>query len=220
MDSSETQTAPSRATDRILQGLSTLAALLDRTINEVRALEDDFHKRAKQSVQEAEAALQSQAAHHLEGVVTEARTKLEERFASKVSELSSQWEEERNRLNAELSKMTQNAVQWEAERARLNGELERLARVQAATQAEAEKAIIAMKASSAGTKNSKRGPSANNETLTQEMDRVDRLIKEISEFIEDPAADLSMVIRKNVERAGLESYLKGIRFALSGNDSN
>jgi hypothetical protein len=116
--------------------------------------------------------------------------------------------------------MTQNAVQWEAERARLNGELERLARVQAATQAEAEKAIIAMKASSAGTKNSKRGPSANNETLTQEMDRVDRLIKEISEFIEDPAADLSMVIRKNVERAGLESYLKGIRFALSGNDSN
>jgi hypothetical protein len=43
----------------------------------------------------------------------------------------------------------------EGERARLSGELERMSRVQAATQAEAEKAIMAMKASSTAAKNAK-----------------------------------------------------------------
>jgi hypothetical protein len=32
--------------------------------------------------------------------------------------------------------------------------------------------------------------------------------------MEDPDIELSTVVRKNVERAELESYLKGIRFAL------
>ena len=40
-----------------------------------------------------------------------------------------------------------------------------------------------------------------------------------SPLIEDPAAELSVVIRKNVERADMESYLKGIRYVLNGNGS-
>jgi hypothetical protein len=38
------------------------------------------------------------------------------------------------------------------------------------------------------------------------------LIQEISKVVEDPETELSVVIRKNVERAELESYLRGLRF--------
>jgi hypothetical protein len=196
MDSATKTPQGARVTDRVVEALSTLAALLDRTINEVKTLDSDFQNRIMQAVHDTEASLQSQAAQHVENAKAE-------------------WEAERTRLNAELTRISQAAAEWETERSRLTGELERLARVQAATQAEAEKAFAAAKAavSSAAKQTS---ASANTEALTKEMDRVQGLIKEISTIIEDPATELSFVIRKNVERAELESYLKGIRFALNG----
>jgi chromosome segregation ATPase len=206
------------ATDRVLEALSTLAALLDRTINEVKGVEPDFQSRLLQAVHEAEETTQRQAAHRLETALTETRGKLEQQFSSRIAELTGRWEEERNRLHAELSKMSQNSAQWETERARLNGELERLARVQAATQAEAEKAVLAMRAASAAAKNAKT-TSVDRDALNAEVQRVEVLIKEISELIENPTSELSTVIRKNVERAELESYIKGIRFALADHNS-
>ena len=62
----------------------------------------------------------------------------------------------------------------------------------------------------------KPGASVSTGALTKEIERVEGLIKEISDLIENPSTELSTVIRKNVERAELESYLKGIRFALNG----
>jgi Tfp pilus assembly protein PilP len=214
METSKTLQIP-RGTDRVLEALSTLAALLDRTINEVKGLDSDFQNRLTQSVREAEASFQSLAAQNLEVALADARAKLEEEFRTRIAELSTQWDDERGRLNSELSKTSQTIVQWETERSRLMGELERMSRVQAATQAEAEKAIMAMKAASAAAKNSK-GISINGEVLNTEIERVEGLVKQISSVIEDPAAELSTVIRKNVERAELESYLRGIRFALNG----
>ena len=216
MDAATKMPQETRATDRVLEALSTLAALLDRTINEVRSMEGDFQKRVLQAVHDSETSVQSKAAEHLEASLTEARSKLEEQFSSRIAELSTQWNDERNRLNAELGKMAQTSAQWETERARLNGELERIARVQAATQAEAEKAILAMKAATTSAKNAK---SANSEALNSEIEGVEARIKEITALIEDPASELSTVIRKNVERAELESYVKGIRYALSNGNS-
>ena len=212
-------TATKPQASRAIEALSTLAALLDRTINEVKVLDSDFQKRLLQAVHETEASLQGQAAQHLEEALKETRTKLEEHFTNKVAELSAQWEEERNRLNGELSKMVQTTAEWEAERARLNGEIERLSRVQAATQAEAEKAITAMKTASASATSAKAGPSVNSEALTTEIGRIEDAINQISALIENPATELSTVIRKNVERAELESYLKGIQFAVNGGAS-
>jgi len=205
-----------RGADRVLEALSTLAALLNRTINEVQGLDADFQTRLTQTVQDAQTAFQTQAAQELETTLAGARAKLEEEFRARIAELSTQWDVERGRLNTELSKTTQTTVQWETERSRLMGELERMSRVQAATQAEAEKAIMAMKAATASTKNAKSGISVNGEALNSEIARVEGAIKEISNLIEDPSAELSIVIRKNVERAELESYLRGIRFALNG----
>jgi chromosome segregation ATPase len=210
MDTATKSPQEARPTDRILAALATLAALLDRTINEVHSVDSAFQKRIAEAVQETEESLQSQAAHRLEEVLTSTRAKLETQFNKRIEELSTEWEAERERLHAELGRITQTTAQWEAERSRLNGEIERLARVQAATQAEAEKAIMAMKAVTSSRPNA----SANSEALSKEIARAEDLIQQISAVIDDPSVELSIVIRKNVERAELDSYLKGIRFAI------
>jgi hypothetical protein len=161
-----------RATDRVVEALSTLAALLDRSINEVKTLDSDFQNRLLQAVHDTEASLQRQAAQHLEAALAEDRRKLEEQFNAKTGELMARFEAERNRLNAEIK--------------RLN----------------AEKATA--------------GPALMSETLAKEVERVEGLIKQISALMEDSSTDLSTVIRKNVEKSELESYLRGIRFALHG----
>jgi len=50
------------------------------------------------------------------------------------------------------------------------------------------------------------------EAFAGEVARVERLIQAISQIVEDPDTELSVVIRKNAERAELESYVKGLRF--------
>src|SRR5437762_9190080 len=99
MDTATTKTPQgARATDRVLEALSTLAALLDRSINEVKTLDSDFQNRILQAVHETEASLQSQAAQHLDEALSETRRTLEEQFKSRVAELSAEWASERERL--------------------------------------------------------------------------------------------------------------------------
>jgi hypothetical protein len=40
------------------------------------------------------------------------------------------------------------------------------------------------------------------------------MIAEVTQMIDDPATELSTVIRKNVERAELDAYMKGILFSM------
>jgi len=58
------------------------------------------------------------------------------------------------------------------------------------------------------------GKGGNTDAISAEVVRVQQMIQEISERIEDPATDLSTVIRKNVERAELNAYLKGIQYSM------
>jgi chromosome segregation ATPase len=204
-----------RATDRVLDALSTLAELLDRSINEVKALDSDFHNRLLQAVHDTESSIQDQAAQHLQTALAETRAKLEDQFTAKMAELSAGWDAERGRLNTELERLSKTAAQWETERKRLNGEIERLAQMQAATQAQAEKAMAAAKAAATTTAKPGGAPAVS-EALTKEIDRVEGLIHQIAALMDDASTDLATVIRKNVEKAELESYLKGIRFALNG----
>ena len=204
-----------RATDRVLQALSTLAALLDRSIREVQTLDSDFQDRILQAVHDTEASLQSQSAQHLEQALSETRAQLEERFKQTIADMSAEWEAERTRLNGELNRLTQASAQWEAERARLNGELASLAQVQAATLAEAERALAAKAAAAAAPVSSVNST----EAIKAEVDRIEGLIQQIVSLMDDATTNLSVVIRKNVEKAELESYLRGIRFALNGSNS-
>ena len=181
METAARKSAEGHSTDRVLQALATLAALLDRTINEMKSIDSEFQERLLQAVHDTEASLQSQTAKHLEAATVD-------------------WEAERNRLNSALERTAQMGAEWEAERGRLNGEIERLQSALAVAQAH--------KAIEATTE-----PPANTAALSQEIERVESVIKEISAIIENPATELSTVIRKNVERAELEAYLKGIRYA-------
>ncbi len=215
MDTTSKTPQEPRAADRLLEALSTLAALLDRTINEVKSLDSDFQSRILQAVHETELSLQSQAAQHLDAAVNETRAKCEEELKNRMAKISGEWEAERDRLNSEISRLTQAVASWETERGRLTAELAQLARVQAATQIEAEKAFAAAKAATANI--ARPGSTTSDlDLLSKEMERVQGVIKEITALIEDPATELSAVIRKNVERAELESYLKGLRFAVNG----
>ena len=48
-----------RGTDRVVEALVTLGALLDRVIKEVKGLDSDFQKRILAAVHETEASVQS-----------------------------------------------------------------------------------------------------------------------------------------------------------------
>jgi len=50
--------------------------------------------------------------------------------------------------------------------------------------------------------------------IDEEVKRVEDLTAEIAKLIDDPETELATVIRKNVERAALDAYLKGILFSL------
>ena len=54
----------------------------------------------------------------------------------------------------------------------------------------------------------------NSETIDAEVARVQEMIIGIAHLIDNPDTELSTVIRKNVERAELDAYLKGILFSL------
>lgn len=58
------------------------------------------------------------------------------------------------------------------------------------------------------------GAGVNAETISAEVARVEGLLTQIIAIIDDPDTELSTVIRKNVEKAELDSYLKGILFAI------
>ena len=178
MDTASRKSTGGRSTDRVLEALATLAALLDRTINEMKSVDSEFQERLLQAVHDTEASLQSQTVQHLEAA-------------------SAEWETERARLNSALERTAQMGAEWESERGRLNAEIERLQSALAVAQAHKE---IEKSAE----------PPANSAALTKEIERAENLIKEISTVIDDPATSLSAVIRKNVERAELESSLRGI----------
>jgi hypothetical protein len=289
-----------RSTDRLLEALATLAALLDRTINEVKSLDGDFQSRLLQAVHDAETSLQSQAAQHLEQAIVETgdkvrreltdkftvevnkirtefetereqlageltrsaeaaallesecarlsgeldrvqreaqseiqeaqqaahhfeqaiietadkvRQELTEKFTAEVKRLQVEYEGERERLGRELTRSAESAAKLEAECSRLNGELERVREESRNEIQKAQESALAAAAAAAASSNGK-GLSA---AINDEIARAENRLREVVAIIDDPATELSTVIRKNVERSEIESYLKGIQFVVTSN---
>lgn len=122
-------------------------------------------------------------------------------LADAVDRVRTELTEERDRLSRQLDELLHSAAQWDSERDRLKEE----ARVAAAAK---DKAMAEAKVSVQST--------VANESLQTEVHRVEESIRTISAIIDAPESELSLVIRKNVERAELEAYLKGIKFAVTG----
>jgi hypothetical protein len=58
------------------------------------------------------------------------------------------------------------------------------------------------------------GAGLSSETINAEIARVETHLSQVMAIIDDPETELATVIRKNVEKAELDSYLKGILFSL------
>ena len=140
-------------------------------------------------LQDAQQAAESVAAAH------------KNEIADAVDRVRTELTEERDRLNRQLDELLHSAAQWDSEREKLKEE----ARTAIAAR---DKAMSEAKVSGQS--------SVANESLQSEVHRVEELIRSISAIIDAPETELSLVIRKNVERAELESYLKGIKFAATG----
>ena len=202
-----------RSTDRLIEALSTLAALLDRTISEVKTLDSDFQNRLLQAVHDTESSLQQQAAEHLQRALQDADLKIrmqireemqgdiEREMKAAVGDLQEELTREREKLTAAIERAASVTSEWERERASLQQECERMA--QELQQARALPPPVTQAPVPAALAD-----------CSAEMERVETILRQVTELIDNPATDLSTVIRKNVERAELEAYLKGMRFAL------
>lgn len=342
-ESMNTVTKPSqpRTTDTLRQALATLAALMDRAINEVNVLDSEFQERVLQAVHDTEESLQKQASDHLQLAIEESAQKtraqvteefrgelqrLEDQAARANQELAASREEhlrdmgdteeaaaialdrqvsravervrselttESDALRAEIERLNQSLAENKAEfhrvasekegaladaadnlrkqlgqataesertrhqlaeaenliaankselgrelgeaaervRAELTPERDRLARqvdellhAAAAWDSERERFQREIKSATAtadqavttARRELAMTHSGATEALEAEVARVEQMIQAISAIIDAPETELSLVIRKNVERAEFESYLRGIRFAVTG----
>jgi hypothetical protein len=207
----ETATKPlqgPRPADKVLEALATLAALLDRTINEVKNLDGDFQSRLMQAVHDTEASLQAQTAQHVEQARQEVRDELTSKFQTdlqaSLDKLNGDFETERARFDKELKHAVDAAAQLESERSGLIVEVQRVKDEAAAATAKAAAAV--------STPVQAVLPAG----LEEEVARSESKLQEVLKIIDDPATELSTVIRKNVEKSEIEAYLRGMRFAITG----
>ena len=215
-----------RSTDRIMEALATLAALLDRTINEVKTLDGEFQSRLMEAVHKTEESLQAQTAEYVELTREEVHQELSRRFQSELQtaldtlrsdfqtereRLSSEFNTERERLNKELRFAADASSELQLERSKLIAEVQRLKESAAAererVRAEAEASIASATSAYVSSSSARQLPQ-------EEIVQIEQKLAGIVKVIDDPTTELSVVIRKNVEKLELEAYLKGLRYAV------
>jgi hypothetical protein len=85
---------------------------------------------------------------------------------------------------------------------------------------ELERRLLSVQSDLNRTRQEMNGKAANGDdkarTILKEAARIEARIRGMQEMATDPEADLSEVVRTSVERAQMESYLDGLRFAIDG----
>lgn len=210
-----------RSTDRVLEALATLAALLDRSMNEVRALDVDYQARLSDAVHKTEASMQAQATQLVEQARNEVRDELTQKFEaelkSAMESLRAEFQKERERLgfeteaerekfNKEIHQATGAMSELQAEKSKLSSELQS---VKESSEAEIKRVKAEAEAAVASAVSS----AIPQQSAGDEIARVEAKLAAVIQLVEDPSTELSVVIRKNVEKLELEAYLKGLRFA-------
>jgi hypothetical protein len=131
-----------------------------------------------------------------------------------MDRVRSELTEERDRLRQRLDQVLNASAQIESERNRLRDECQQSRRLLAQANSEQARLQAELEQTGAPAVSSGGKSAIDVDALHTEVDRVERLIQSMSRLIEDPGTELSIVIRKNAERAELESYLRGIRFSI------
>jgi hypothetical protein len=212
-----------RSTDRIMEALATLAALLDRTMNEVRTMESELQLRVLEAVQKKEESLQAETEAYVKAVRQEVHEELTQRSQSQLTaaleiaqsgfqtereRLRTEFDTEKELLGKELQLATGAASELQADRLRLMADLQRI-REEANVEIDRVREEARIAAAAAVSSSAPAQP-------VDEIARTERKLAELISLIEDPMTELSVVIRKNVEKLELEAYLMGLRYAVSG----
>jgi hypothetical protein len=203
-----------RPTDRVNQTVAALARLLDQMMNDIQVLDSE--------IQEQESAHERTLAEADEGAAIALDMQISNALNRLRAELTEQWDAERavlvgdrNRAQQRLADVASDHERQLAEatnnlRSQLAEEIEGLRR----QLEEAQQTSAAAEVAASTRVSSKVG-----EAVQAEIVRVEGMILEISQIVDSPQTDLSIVIRKNVERAELQSYLRGLRFISSSNSN-
>jgi chromosome segregation ATPase len=196
-----------RATDRLTQTVAALARLLDQTMNDIQAADAEFQDQI----------------HDLAADRDRQRLEMEQ-----LQDAATEWESERTRLLADFDRSNILLEQAKSDHDRALAETDEAASIalemQIATAVErvraeltakwnAERESLIAERDRAQQRLADAVPApADSAAIDAEVARVEEMIHAISHVVENPDTELSIVIRKNVERAELESYLRGLRF--------
>jgi chromosome segregation ATPase len=174
--------------------------------------------KAQASIQSLEVAARAPnpSDHKLEQIKQE-KEDLEDRFQA----AQDAWDAARRRLEEQLQRTSENRDRVSSEVVdQLRQQYED--RLQEAIRQKTELAKELQTASSTLESERQRLAAAHEHTpsqmdtahITAEVKRVEGLIEQIVKIIDNPDTELATIIRKNVEKAELDSYLKGILFSI------
>ncbi len=145
-----------------------------------------------------------------------------------LEEAQQSWEKQKSRLESEISQLKEQlqrlsetsdrASQGVVDQLRQQYEQRLQEAIREKTQLAAElKTASALLETERGRLSAAQkggGADLDRTSIDKEVSRVESQINEIVAIIENPTSELSTVIRKNVEKAELDSYLRGILFTL------
>jgi chromosome segregation ATPase len=171
-------------------------------------------ERARAQLAEETAALRKQLEMEHSRVLAETKKSLTAAFdkdkSAAVDRVRAELTRERDGLRLEVERLNKAAVEWQSEQKKLTVLVENLNRQIVESNAEIQRLA-------SDTSKGKAAPGAvAAEVLLEEIARVEKVLEKMSALIKNPGTELSVVMRTNVERNELESYLRGIRFSLFG----
>ena len=202
--------------DRLRQSLAEVENEKAALVQSEKAAIDNAQKEGADAVERLRAELEAEKAllrRHAEEDLAELLTELDDSkvllteaqsaYAGVVSQLKESERKndellvERDELREQLEQAADVFAQKEIERQQLKDEYDRTSR-------------ILDEATRPGNS------VETTELVVAEEVRIEEIIRDLSSVIDDPTTELSAVIRKTVERAQLDFYLKGLRFSATG----
>ena len=186
---------------------------LEKQLRESEEARGKLERELKKTQQTLEQAAQAAAAYPADGALSEEVSRLKKEL--------DQIQEERKRLVlrlAETSDLVSADVvrdlrqQFEGRMQELVLENTQLA--ERVKDAASQMDVVYVKAADGSGDNGYVVSTLASSVIDEEIKRIEELTAEIARLIDDPETELATVIRKNVERAGLDAYLKGILFSL------
>jgi hypothetical protein len=231
-----------QSAEHLAKNVAALARLLDQTMADIQGLNPEFDERLTETTNTLQTRFEherGQLRSELERMRQAAaeweaeRTRLVADY-EQASRLLEETRHEHNRALAEsdeaasiaLERQIASAVdraraellaRWDLERAHLvaerNRAQQRLAEAAAEHEVELAEAVESVRTKLQQELDHAR-TNSKNDVIHSEISRVEGLIRDVAHEIDNPETELSVVIRKHAERAELESYLRGVRFAL------